>query len=112
LGLIVFKKGGGKIFRRPQLSGSAVSTQAALFSSPCRAPKRICFVASRIVRNPVFNNQARIGAVEGKCRHAEALRASSDRRFDLTQVKPLHSSHGHEEQKIKRRFAEAAPPIR
>jgi hypothetical protein len=53
--------------------------------------RSICFVAGRIVSNPGFNNQARTGAAEVKCRHAETLRASSDRRFDLTQIKPLHS---------------------
>jgi hypothetical protein len=49
--------------------------------------RSICFVAGRIVSNPAFNNQARTGAAEVKCRHAETLRASSDRRFDLTQIK-------------------------
>jgi hypothetical protein len=40
--------------------------------------RSICFVAGRIVSNPAFNNQARTGAAEVKCRHAETLRASSD----------------------------------
>ena len=48
---------------------------------------RICLVAGRIVSNPAFNNQARTRAAEVKCRHAETLRASSDRRFGLTQIK-------------------------
>jgi hypothetical protein len=45
------------------------------------------FLAGRIVSNPAFNNQARTRAAEVKCRHAETLRASSDRRFGLTQIK-------------------------
>jgi hypothetical protein len=44
-------------------------------------------VVGRIVSNPAFNNQARTRAAEVKCRHAETLRASSDRRFGLTQIK-------------------------
>jgi hypothetical protein len=48
---------------------------------------RICFVIRRIVSNPALNIQVRIGAAVRKRRHAETLRASSDRRFDLTQIK-------------------------
>ena len=44
--------------------------------------RSIYVVAGRIVSNPAFNNQAHTGAAEVKCRHAETLRASSDRRFD------------------------------
>ncbi len=31
---------------------------------------RICFVIGRIVSNPAFNDQVRIGAAERECRHA------------------------------------------
>jgi hypothetical protein len=47
---------------------------------------RIRFVIGRIVSNPALNNQVRSGAAVRKCRHAETLRASSDRRFDLMQI--------------------------
>jgi hypothetical protein len=84
--------------RRP-ISFYRPNTFPSLWVDPPRAHTRranhtlirICFVAGQIVSNPAFNNQARTGAVEGKCRHAETLRASSGRRFDLTQSKPLHS---------------------
>jgi hypothetical protein len=41
---------------------------------------RICVIIGRIVSNPSFNNQARIGASECKCRHAANYACSSDGR--------------------------------